>query len=222
MKKNAFFLALFLLFLPAAALANPIIACHCFQERSYNPDKPAAADPYFLATTQNSLLAATFALVKRQVVREKMSGTPGEQLWVAHYLAARGELPASLLLSARDRSGSWQAAVSLLNLENRDLAQPFADLLAADAGDEALSAAVVDEIVSGRLGIPADEVSALRRQGADNARLILAAYLGRRQSRPPLEIYEEVSAGGATWGELLGGGGDTAKRIEEDIRRLLE
>jgi len=221
MKKILVF-SLFVLLLPAAAPANPIISCHCFQDRSFNPAKPGAADHYFLATTQNSLLAVTFGLEKRAVVREKMSGTPGEQLWVAHYLAERGGMPPALLLATHDRSNSWLAAATLLNIEPGVLVPRFAALLAEDAGDGPLAAAVVDEIVMARLGITQEEVEEIRVRGGSNAELILAAYLGRRGGRPAADLHAEVASGRATWGQLLSSLPDTARTIEEEIRRLLQ
>jgi hypothetical protein len=34
------------------AMAKSAISCHCFQDREYDPQRADAADPYFLATTQ--------------------------------------------------------------------------------------------------------------------------------------------------------------------------
>lgn len=222
MKQSLLFSVLLLLLLPASALARPIIVCHCFQERSFNPARPAATDPYLLATVQNSLMAARFGLVKREVVKEKMSGISGEELWVAHYLAERVGMPSSLLLTTRDRNGSWQAAAALLNVDPIALAPRFAALLAEDAGDGLLAAVVVDEVLTTRLAIPVAEVEQIRAQGGSNAELILASYLGRRTGRSPVAIYDETRARRVTWGQLLEATGDMAGTIEEDIRRLLE
>jgi hypothetical protein len=221
MKKILMFF-LFVLLLPTAALASPIISCHCFQDRSFNPARPAAADPYLLATTQNSLFAVNFGLEKRMVVREKMSGVPGERLWVAHYLAERGGMPPALLFATHDRRNSWQATAALLNTDLGVLAPRFAALLAEDAGDGPLAAAVVDEIVMTRLGIPQEEVEEIRARGGSNAELILAAYLGRRGGGAAADLHAEVASGRATWGQLFNSLPDTAGTIEEDIRRLVE
>ena len=59
------------LMLPLPALAIPAITCHCFTDRSFNPAKPALADPYFLATTQNSFFAAIFNVDKKNNRHEK-------------------------------------------------------------------------------------------------------------------------------------------------------
>ena len=81
-----FFLAL----TPAEFIwAESTVNCHCFQDRAYDPQRAYAADPYFLATTQNSLLANLFGLSKKDVVRAKMAGANGDSLWVSHYLAKK-------------------------------------------------------------------------------------------------------------------------------------
>ena len=40
--------------LPAPGLAAPAAACHCYRDRAFDPARPAAADPYILATTRSS------------------------------------------------------------------------------------------------------------------------------------------------------------------------
>ena len=49
---------LFVFLTPLAAVAMPTINCHCFRDRSFDPQQPQAADGYFLATAQNSFFAA--------------------------------------------------------------------------------------------------------------------------------------------------------------------
>ena len=48
-----------------ASNAAPTVACHCYQDRTFDPERPAAADPYILATTRSSLLSAAFGVDKR-------------------------------------------------------------------------------------------------------------------------------------------------------------
>jgi hypothetical protein len=59
------FLLIFSLTAASTALAMPAINCHCFQDRAFDPAKPSAADQYYLATTQNRLLAAVFDQPRR-------------------------------------------------------------------------------------------------------------------------------------------------------------
>jgi hypothetical protein len=221
-KISCLFILLFAL-LPAApaAAALPTISCHCFQDRSFEASRPAAADPYLLATTQNSLMAAVFDLDKKSVVRERMAGTPGETLWVAHYLADRCGLPASDLRKAHDKSGSWSTAAAASCAQDV-LGVRFATLLEADGPEQAWAAAVVDEVVIARLGADPEAVEQIRLRGGSNAELVLAVYLARNGARSPAEIHADIMAGLATWGQLLERGGGKAAMIEQDIRQLVK
>ena len=68
--------------LSSPAQAIPTITCHCFTDRSYDPARPALADPYFLAMTQNTLFALTFKIDKKTVVIKKQQGVKtGATTW---------------------------------------------------------------------------------------------------------------------------------------------
>ena len=165
------------------AAANPAINCHCFQDRSYDPRRPAALDPYLLATTQNSLLAVVFEVPKRQLVRSKMGGTPNDRIWIDLHLAR----------------GSQR--------ESDD--------------DAAEARRIVDRTVSERLGIPEEEVQKTREMGAENAQLILAAFLARREEGSAAAIFNEVKEEKASWGQILTRAGVVVGEIEDELRRLL-
>jgi hypothetical protein len=97
---------------PVLALGEPTAGCHCFRDRTYEPDRPAAADPYVLATARSSLLSAAFGVPKADLIRAVMGGAAPEDLWVAHAAAAWSGGTASELLEAREAKGSWPAALS--------------------------------------------------------------------------------------------------------------
>ncbi|MRR37336.1 hypothetical protein EG829_22315, partial [bacterium] len=78
-----------LLFAPLPAWAIPAITCHCFTDRSYDPASPTLADPYFLATTQNSFFATAFNVEKKTIVMKKQKGDSTADLWVAYWIASR-------------------------------------------------------------------------------------------------------------------------------------
>ena len=100
-----------LVFLAApAAQAVSTPSCHCFRDRSFDPERPSAADPYLLATTQNTLFSLVFEVPKKSVVQAKMTGTTGANLWVAYWVAARSGLRAEDLLEARRGSNGWTSA----------------------------------------------------------------------------------------------------------------
>src|SRR5512145_1248718 len=98
--------------LPAAASAVPTVTCHCFKNRSFDPADPPAADPYILAATRSSLLSAAFGVPKATLVRAVMTGTPPEDLWIAHWSAERTGREAAWLLGAIAETGSWRAALA--------------------------------------------------------------------------------------------------------------
>ncbi len=63
--------------------------CHCFQDRTYNPDKKYSTDEYLLATTFNSFLSSNFNVPKRDIVMLKMKGGAGaEDVIIALYVSS--------------------------------------------------------------------------------------------------------------------------------------
>ena len=177
-------LTLLTLAAPVPATANPTISCHCFQDRSYNPNQPDAIDPYLLATTQNSLIAAFYQVPKRDLVRRKMTGTPNDEIWVTHHRNKTG----------RQVDGANQQEAARL---------------------------IVDQVVIESLGLTAAEVTELRSRGADNAELILAAYLSHKGEPAPLEIYTQVAEKRASWGQTFSQLGAVIGQIEDEIRELV-
>src|SRR5512137_1238923 len=125
-------LLLALALLPAHAAAVSAPACPCFKDRTFDPIRPAAADPYILATTRSSLLSAAYGVPKADLVQAVMTGTDPDDLWVAHWAAARTGASARSLLDAREKAGSWQAALG--GARAARLGPAFEKALAAGAG----------------------------------------------------------------------------------------
>lgn len=212
---------LLLLFLPVSGWAASAVSCHCFRDRSFDPGRPAAADPYVLATAQNSLLAAAFGLDKGAVVKAKMTGTSGEDLWIAHWVAAKAGLRAADLLDARSRAAGWAEALASLGLPAERLGPRAAGLLRGAAPDPALARAAEEEALHTRLGIDEASLDALAKAGAGPAEAAAAALLARRSGRPPAEVYREVAGGRASWGSLFHRAGIEPSAIEEEVLRQL-
>jgi hypothetical protein len=210
-----------LLLAASAALAAPAITCHCFQDRSFEPQRPDAADPYILATTQNSLLAAAFGLPKKEVVRAKMAGASGDRLWVVHYLAARSGQAPGQIEAAREQASDWQAVVSSMRLDPALLSPRFVTALEQAGNDQFLAAATADATLESRLGVEPATIEALRTAGASSQEVILALFLGRRTGLPASELFQRVKSGNATWGEILHAAGIEAMNIDDEIGRLL-
>src|SRR5512147_3083870 len=163
--------------LPAAAVrAAPTVDCHCFQERAWDPTAPASADPYVLATTRSSLLAASFGVGKGNLVRAVMGGVPPDDLWIAYWAAGRTGGDPDGLLAAREKRRSWKAALA----GAKGLGEAFDAALASGAPDAALSAIAIDDVLLERLHANAEDVTLLRAAGARSEEVVLAAVLSVR------------------------------------------
>lgn len=202
-------------------LALPAISCHCFQDRSFDPQRPAAADPYLLATTQNSFFAAVFGLEKKEVVRAKMAGSSAVALWVSRFVAERGGISVATVERARGKQPDWKATLAALAVPLQCLGPGFAAAITRPGTSEALAGAAVDTTLTARLGADPAELERLRTAGASNAETILAVFLARESGRPASSLWTEVAVGRKTWGELLTTLGISGAAIEGEVRRLL-
>lgn len=219
--------AVFIAFVLCLAAAPPApaasaIACHCFRDRSFDPARPAAADPYVLATSQSSLIASAFGAEKKDLVQARMTGTPGADLWVAHFAAARAGLKAADLLALRARSASWTEALAVAAGGPGRFPGTFGALLARATADDALASAAVDAVLAERLGAAPEAVAALRAAGASDPEAVAAVLLGRLRERPGSAPLAEVRAGRATWGELFQRAGVAPSAIGDAVARLVQ
>jgi hypothetical protein len=201
----------------AAGAAAPTAACHCYQDRTFDPARPAAADPYILATTRSSLLSAAFGIDKRSLVSAVMTGTAAEDLWVAQYAGTRTGQPAAALLALHQDRGSWPAA--LAGLPGID--GPLAAALSAGADGRALAALAVDDVLVSRLHAAPANVKALRDVGATPEERILASALAVHLSAPTSPLVINVRAGKTSWGEVLRDAGLAPRDVDGLIRRLV-
>lgn len=219
---KTFYLALLLFFaFPAVAPAAPTITCHCFTDRSYDPVRPAAADPYFLATAQNSFFAAAFNVEKRAIVVKKQKGASSDDLWVAYWLAARFGGDQETLLEERKSKGSWRRVAAPLALSGKPLGDRVAAALKANASDERLAAAMVDELLLRFRFHGAQELAALRKAGASSQEMILAGLIAAKTRQPAIRLYREVREGSATWGTLLQRAKIGSPDIQPEIAALI-
>lgn len=208
-------LAALLALAPASlAVAAPTVTCHCFRNRSFDPADPPAADPYILANARSSLLSATFGVSKASLVRAVMGGTAPEDLWIAHWTAARTGRDADALLAAASEAGSWRAALAGAN----GLPPPFEAALARGARPEELAALAVDDVLAARLGADAAALGALRAAGARSEQVVVSIFLAERLKVPAAAVYARFRDGGATWGTLLHEAGLAPEGIEGAMR----
>lgn len=216
-------LLLLLAALPGPAGAAPpesTAACHCYTNRVFDPVKPAAADPYILATTRSSLLSAAYGVGKAQLVQDAMAGVSPDDMWIAFWGGARTGRPPDVLLSAKGAKGSWKAAFA--ETGTAGLGEPFAGTLARGGTPAELSAIAVDDVVATRLGAPSASLAALRKAGASSTEVILSTLLAPRLGVTPAEVLARFRSGKVTWGMLLDEAKLTPKGIDPLVRGSLK
>ncbi len=199
------------------AAAAPTVDCHCFQDRTWDPSRPDASDPYVLATTRSSLLSASFGVGKRELVAAVMGGTRAEDLWIAYWAGGRAGRDPAALLGARERQGSWRAALA----SAKGLGPAFDAALAAGAGDAALSAIAIDDVLLGRLHASAEDLTLLRAAGARSEEVVLAAVLSVRLQAPAMPMLARVRAGRASWSSTLHDAGLLPHDMDAVVRGLV-
>jgi hypothetical protein len=211
-----------LLLYPAAVPAAPAITCHCFTDRSYDPARPALADPYFLATTQNSFFAAVFGVDKKTIVMKKQSGVSADDLWVAYALATSSGADPETLLQARKTRGNWHQVATSSGVAGKNPGRHFAAALQQKAVDGQLADAVVDDLLLRFRFYGDTELSALRRAGAGNQELILSGMLALKGRQPAAQLYRDVKRGSVSWGGLLQRAGISPADIPNEMNALLK
>ena len=213
-------LLLFVLF-PAAGRAIPAITCHCFTDRSYDPKKPTAADPYLLATTQNSFLSAAFAVEKKTIVIKKQGGAAADDLWIAYWLAARSGRDVETLLQERKGKGSWRQVATPLAIVDNAPGARVAAAFKKDAPDEQLAMAVVDELLLRFRFHSETELAQLQQAGASHQEKILTGLIAAKSRQPANRIYRQVKESKTSWGELLQRAQISSTEIQAEVTALV-
>jgi len=215
---------------PSTPRADSAVSCHCYRERKFDLARPAAADPYILATTRSSLLSAAYGVSKADLVRTAMAGTSADDLWVSLWTAARVQRgnPSVLVkreersswnavLADREERGSWKAALAGAS----GLGPEFTAALESDRPADALAAIAVDDVLVGRLGADPVTVRSFRAEGASSEETVLAVVLARHLQAPTLPLLRHVRAGKTTWGTLLHESGLAPDQLDPLVRRLV-
>ena len=182
------------------AMAESAISCHCFQDREYDPQRAEAADPYFLATTQNALLAKLFGLSKKDVVRAKMGGANSDSLWIGYELAQKSGKSIDKVSALYTEKEGWRGVVKQLPLSSDQLTPRF---MAALDDQKLLAVVVVDAQLLENLKLTPLQLQRLREQGADNHQAIMAVFISQSGQQEPAELFTRVADGQTSWGRLL-------------------
>ena len=206
---------------PLSAYAIPTITCHCFTDRSYDASRPASADAYFLATTQNSFFAIVFNIDKKSIVMKKQQGTSSDDLWVTYWVASKAGKSPDSLLQAKSKSDSWKNVVVPMSLPPKALGARFSNALNANVPTDRLSEAVVDELFLKDQLLGERALADVRKAGANNQELIIATVIATKTKQPAMQLYLAVKAGTKTWGSLLSWAKIDTKNMQQEVANIL-
>lgn len=215
--RRGFKTVLMLVFMLAAPLVSAQAAngvtCHCFQDRTFSPSEPAAVDPYLLATTQNSVLAVNYAVLRKDVVKQKMLGSRSDDLWISYELASKTGRTVDELIAARDREGRW----SSLMFDGEPLHLPE---YLRNVPQERWSQVIVDRVAHKLLNLKQADVAGLRRVEATDQELLLSGLFSWKLGRPAMELLAVARSEKASWGLLSHSAEVDPRGIESLIRTL--
>lgn len=199
--------------LPAEAI--PTITCHCFRDRAYDAAQPSAADPYFLATTQNTFFALAFHIDRTSVVLMKQQGVPADDLWLAYWLASRSSGDANRLLEARAQGNSWHDILKPMQLDSQQLGARLSTAVSDNEPAPQMAAAIVDQLLTGYQLLNEGKLDGLRTAGASNQEAILATFLARRTGQPAEQMLASARSGRQSWGAMLHAAGIDGKNLQQ-------
>lgn len=214
-------LTMSILLFPLPVLAIPAINCHCFTDRSYDPAHPAVADPYFLATTQNSFFAAIFNVDKKTVVMKKQKGTSSDDLWIAYALSAKSGVPPDGILEARESKGSWKAAIAAAGIKRESFGKALAAALQAGDAAPRLAEVVVNEVILRYRLLGEDELAALRKAGATNQEVFISTLVAIKSKQQARQVHASVKSGAKSWGMVLTEAGIDPTQIQQAVAGLV-
>ena len=212
----------FIMIFCSVASAEQITGCHCFTNRQFDAAQTGAVDPYILATTQNSFLAAIFGIDKKQIVQAKMrEKASGDDLWIAHFASSKTGVTVNNLLSSRKASGSWKKALEQNNVALKLLGPHFKEAISQNPTDKELSSIVVDQMIIDYFGTKKSEIKNMRVAGSQNKEIIVAAFLSKRTKQPASNFYSSVTSGKSTWGKIFNNLKIETKNIETEINKMI-
>ena len=208
-------LCLLILLIPIGAGAESTINCHCFQDRIFDHRDTAAADPYFLATTQNSFISLIYGVDKRALVKAKMSGTSGAHLWILFDVATRSKQDINKVTEVYQHTKRWREVFKELQLSQQQLGEKYWQ---QSNNPELLADHIVDLQLNQYFSVTADQIKNWRERGMNRKELILTLLL----KGEPLTIYNQVNSGMQTWGKFLYDQGLLdGKAINQELRKQM-
>jgi len=196
-------LALFLVVPGRDTSAETTINCHCFQDRTYNPADPRAADDYILATSFNSFLSRSFAVPKREIVMLKMKeGVGQDDLLVGLQIARTTGIDLQQLLGPRRQGLAWSAIIDDLVQDEAIKKSRFLETIDAGISVQEAGAGIADKLIGEFYTVPEATIQQFRQNGLNEKEMTLVLILAHARDQKPVALVEQHTKQGRSWSEI--------------------
>lgn len=185
------------------ASSHEVSACHCFRNRTFNPQDKASSDDYLLTTTTNSLIASEFDIPKRQIIMRKMrDGVKNVDLITALYLARESGINAARLLEMKQEK-PWSEVINMLKTSK---AMPQDDSLSQPSlegnTDKQIAETILNRIIVHRFAPGPDAIANIRDKGFTLKEIIVVLTLAEHSGKAAMEIARLHTADQQSWSEI--------------------
>lgn len=204
-RTSFFFITLLLFFFAptSGSFAESAINCHCFRDRTYNPDDTFAADDYILATSFNSLLAKSFGIPKRQIIMLKMKeGVGQDDLLIGLKTAKVTKINLRQLLRLRREEYSWPKIISDLDRSGKHQNDQLLAVIKSGIPVEEAGTKVADELLADFFKIPLESIEEFRLSGLNEKEMALLLILAHACDQKPETLIARHSKEGKSWSEI--------------------
>lgn len=198
------FVTLFILLTPGSILfAESAINCHCFQDRSFDPEDRFAADDYILATSFNSLMARSFDISKEQVIRLKMEEKVSQDdLLVGLKLTKLTGGYLDQLLGLSGAGYTWSQIIMGMEQQKPINHDKLALDIRTGMSAEAAGARVADEIIGEFYGVQSEDIQRYRAYGLSEKEIGLILVLAHYKNENPETFVDQYKKQGSSWSEI--------------------
>ena len=207
--KKLFSLLLILLFTSSAfAMEQPesAINCHCFKDRTFDPQNKFAADKYLLTTSFNSFIATNFNITKRQIVMMLMKGSVGpEDLLIGLYVSREADVDLESLLVILDNGGTWKQILESPSLQRPGKDKEVLNAISKVINDKKVAVEIItDQLVKDFFKINQSAIDVLRKEGATGREITLVYLLEKygNRDKSAADILKMKTQEKKSWGEI--------------------
>jgi hypothetical protein len=204
--KTALILILLTLFLvvPGRDIsAETTINCHCFQDRTYNPAAPRAADDYILATSFNSFLSRWFAVPKKEIVMLKMKeGVGQDDLLVGLQIARTTGIDLQQLLGQRRQGLAWSAIINDLVSDETIKKSRLLETIEAGLPVKEVGAGIADQLIGEFYAVPEATIQEFRQNGLNAKEMTLVLILAHARDQKAAALMKQHTKQGRSWSAI--------------------